>query len=185
MSCCSPGASSAPVFRFGLHRDGALVLVTCDSCARSCQVDRAPSTPEEESVSSRWTRPRRGSTVPDGMIGGRGMRSTVLAAALTGLCGVWGSVANAVADEEQRTEEHPADVRTLANEAAETQAPRTAEAMNADAEALTEALWSAAADGDIERFNRLLAMGAEIDATQAETVTTALWIASQEGHTEM
>src|SRR5690606_24703545 len=94
--------------------------------------------------------------------------------------------ADVLADEEQPAQARPAAAQPNAG-AVETPIPRsgTADGMNADAEALAEALWYAAADGDIDRFRRLLARGAEIDAKQTETVTTALWIASQEGHTEM
>jgi uncharacterized protein len=56
---------------------------------------------------------------------------------------------------------------------------------DSDAEALDVALWSAAADGDLGRFERLLAEGAEAQSRYAAAPTSALWIASQQGHTEI
>lgn len=57
--------------------------------------------------------------------------------------------------------------------------------MDSDAEALDVALWSAAADGDLERFDFLLANGARVQSERTVAPTSALWIASQEGHTEI
>jgi hypothetical protein len=57
--------------------------------------------------------------------------------------------------------------------------------MDADAEALGVALWSAAADGDRERLDLLLAKGAGAQSHNAVAPTSALWIASQEGHAEV
>jgi ankyrin repeat protein len=56
--------------------------------------------------------------------------------------------------------------------------------MNADAEAVADALWFAAADGDLQRFSRLLARSATAGWQNREP-TSALWIASQQGHTEI
>lgn len=52
-------------------------------------------------------------------------------------------------------------------------------AIDADAAALDLALWSAAAEGDVELFDRLLTRGARVQASGLPT--TALWIASQQG----
>jgi ankyrin repeat protein len=56
---------------------------------------------------------------------------------------------------------------------------------DADVEALNDALWFAAADGDLERFQRLLAQGADPDGKPAGVPATALWIAAQEGHVDL
>jgi ankyrin repeat protein len=76
----------------------------------------------------------------------------------------------------------------LADDAPESVAPvpgvsSDQSAMDADAAALDLALWSAAADGNIDLFNRLLASGARVQG--AGVPTTALWIASQQGETEI
>ena len=57
--------------------------------------------------------------------------------------------------------------------------------MDAEGEALATALWLAAAEGDLERLNHLLAIGAEVQAQPTGVPTSALWIAAQEGHTEI
>lgn len=67
-----------------------------------------------------------------------------------------------------------------------TQAPDRVDELNdADVEALNDALWFAAADGDLERFQRLLAQGADPDGKPTGVPATALWIAAQEGHVDL
>lgn len=88
-----------------------------------------------------------------------------------GLLSVCLSVANALADE--ATESSSMDPSHSFSHSA----------MNADVAALDLALWSAAADGDTELFDRLLMLGAQ--AQGPDMPTTALWIAAQEGATEI
>jgi ankyrin repeat protein len=76
-----------------------------------------------------------------------------------------------------------------ANDEADHSAPGHADdahlGMHSDHIAVSDALWFAAAEGDFDRFRRLLAQGADLHAMEEGTHTTALWIAAQQGHSEI
>ena len=63
--------------------------------------------------------------------------------------------------------------------------PESFAALDSNAEAIDVALWTAAAEGDVERLDFLIANGADPESTVAALPTSALWIAAQEGHTEI
>jgi ankyrin repeat protein len=99
------------------------------------------------------------------------MKSTPFCLACLCLLNVWFASARALADDVSAASVLPV-------------ADRTGAWMNADAEAVADALWFAAANGDLERYMRLTAStGTELKTLGAPT--NALWIASQEGHTEL
>lgn len=113
------------------------------------------------------------------------MTSTPLRRVCIGLSGLCIVTAGAYAEDEPATS-GGLDANPEAAEHVDARSQQAEpEGMDADAEARVDALWHAAAEGNLERFGRLLAEGVDIDARQPETFTTALWIAAQEGHTEL